>query len=191
MINELELEKKEENFFEQRKPLSIIDFAGNFDDLANRSVEEKLRGAASEEYTSIDYLEKTSKSILRTIALYLKTSNPLHWFFLVFFCMVVTAILFLFDLALETGLDLRMKISTTDSSLWNMFIWVGSAVSLILLSTSVGYFISADADGSGIPEVKTVISGINIYRYFSVEAFVAKIIGLYAALVGGKNITNK
>jgi hypothetical protein len=55
------------------------------------------------------------------------------------------------------------------------------------LATSVGYFISADADGSGIPEMKTVFSGINIYRYFSFNAFIGKTIGLFAGLVGGKN----
>ena len=60
-----------------------------------------------------------------------------------------------------------------------------SSVFFLLIATSVGYFISSDADGSGIPEVKTVISGISIYRYFSVEAFVAKVIGLFAALIGG------
>lgn len=185
MINEIEIEKKEE-YFEKRKPVSIIEFAGNLDDLANRSVEEKLKGAASEEYTSIDYLEQTSKSIMKTISLYLKTSNPSHWLFLVVFCIVITSILFLFDLILEAGLDIRLKLCTTNNSLMNMIIWIGSAVSLISIAASVGYFISSDADGSGIPEVKTVISGISIYRYFSVEAFVAKVIGLYAALIGGK-----
>ena len=68
MINEIESGKKEENFFEKRKPVSIIEFAGNLDDLGNRSVEEKLKGAASHEYTSIDYLEQTSKSIMKTIS---------------------------------------------------------------------------------------------------------------------------
>lgn len=58
----------------------------------------------------------------------------------------------------------------------------------MLLATSAGYFISSDADGSGIPEMKTVLSGINIYRYFSFNAFIGKVLGLYAALVGGKNI---
>lgn len=185
MINEIELEKKVENFFEKRKPVSIMEFAGNLDDLANHSVGEKLKDAASNEYTPIDYLEKTSKSILKTITLYLRTSSPVNWLFLIFFSVIITTILFLFDLALEAGLDLRLKIATTNSSLWNMIFWVGSSVSMLLLATSVGYFISSDADGSGIPEVKTVISGISIYRYFSVEAFVAKVIGLYAALIGG------
>ncbi len=35
--------------------------------------------------------------------------------------------------------------------------------------------------------MKTVLSGINIYRYFSFNAFIGKIIGLFAALVGGIN----
>ena len=38
----------------------------------------------------------------------------------------------------------------------------------------------------GIPEVKTVLSGFNIFRYFSLETFIAKIIGLYFSMVGGE-----
>jgi H+/Cl- antiporter ClcA len=54
------------------------------------------------------------------------------------------------------------------------------------LATSPGHFISKEADGSGIPEVKTVLSGFNIFKYFSFEVFIAKIIGLYFSMVGGK-----
>ena len=60
-----------------------------------------------------------------------------------------------------------------------------SGIIFLLLATSVGYFISADADGSGIPEMKTVLSGMNIYRYFSFNALIGKVIGLFAAITGG------
>jgi len=56
------------------------------------------------------------------------------------------------------------------------------------LATSVGYFVTPDADGSGIPEMKTVLSGITIYKYFSFETLIAKMVGLYACLVAGKKI---
>lgn len=63
---------------------------------------------------------------------------------------------------------------------------MASAIFLFMIATSVGYFISSDSDGSGIPEMKTVLSGIDIYRYFSFNAFIGKLIGLFSALVGGK-----
>jgi len=63
--------------------------------------------------------------------------------------------------------------------------WVITAVILFLLASSVGYFITPNADGSGIPEMKTVLSGIPIYRYFSFDTLIAKMLGLWAVIAGG------
>ncbi len=41
--------------------------------------------------------------------------------------------------------------------------------------TSLCMYFAPESDGSGISEVKTVLSGINIYRCFSVETFVANV----------------
>jgi len=90
-----------------------------------------------------------------------------------------------FDQLLLVGIEKRKLIALSGSSIFNLIFWILSAIAFFLIATSVGYFISADADGSGIPEMKTVLSGINIYRYFSFNAFIGKIIGLFAALVGG------
>ena len=70
----------------------------------------------------------------------------------------------------------------------NYFTWVITSVLFILCATSVGYFISPDADGSGIPEMKTVLSGVPIYRYFSFNAFVGKSLGIFAAIVSGASV---
>jgi H+/Cl- antiporter ClcA len=189
MLNESNrFQNKDELSFEPRKPLSIIDFASNLDDLANTSLEDKIRSMNNTNEFQVDYLERTSKSILKTIGYYLNTTNPLLWVFIVFFSLVLTLILFILDLLIGLGLDFRLSLCNNGSSFINLLIWVSSAVVFLLISTSMGYFITSDADGSGIPEVKTVISGISIFRYFSVEAFFAKIIGLYAAIMGGASI---
>lgn len=90
-----------------------------------------------------------------------------------------------FDKIITLGIEKRKLIALSGSSIFNFIFWIVTSVLFFLLATSVGYFISADSDGSGIPEMKTVLSGINIYRYFSFNAFIGKIIGLFAALVGG------
>ena len=33
------------------------------------------------------------------------------------------------------------------------------------IAASVGKWIASDAEGSGIPEMKAILSGINLYRY--------------------------
>lgn len=169
---------------EMRK-IDLTDLAGNLEDLSSKSIRDVIINSTEE--PNFDYLDKAgSRGIIKTIAYYLNMTNPLEWVFLVFFAFVITSILFIFDLILALSIQLRFDICTSgDNPFVNFIFWIGSAIVFILLATSTGYFISADADGSGIPEVKTVLSGINIYRYFSVEAFVAKILGLYAAIVGG------
>jgi len=37
----------------------------------------------------------------------------------------------------------------------------------MLISASMGRFVSKDAEGSGIPEMKSILAGVNIYRYLS------------------------
>ncbi len=80
----------------------------------------------------------------------------------------------------------RKLIASSENELFNYVFWVISCVVLFILATSTGYFISPDGDGSGIPEMRTVLSGIPIYKYFSFNTLIAKMVGLFACLVGGK-----
>lgn len=36
-----------------------------------------------------------------------------------------------------------------------------------MIAAAVGQFISRDAEGSGIPELKSILAGVNIYKYLS------------------------
>jgi H+/Cl- antiporter ClcA len=46
-------------------------------------------------------------------------------------------------------------------------------------------FVSKEVEGSGIPEIKAIIAGIQIPKYLNVNTGFAKIIGLMAALIAG------
>ena len=37
----------------------------------------------------------------------------------------------------------------------------------MMISASIGEYISRDAEGSGIPEMKVILAGVNIYKYLS------------------------
>ena len=93
-----------------------------------------------------------------------------------------------FDSIITVSVEKRLLIASSSNQIFNFIFYLISGIIFLLLATSVGYFISADADGSGIPEMKTVLSGMNIYRYFSFNAFIGKVIGLFAAITGGKMI---
>lgn len=45
--------------------------------------------------------------------------------------------------------------------------------------------LSVDAQGSGIPEVKTILSGINFYKYLSMKTLVAKVLGMVTIQAAG------
>lgn len=55
---------------------------------------------------------------------------------------------------------------------------MGSCVILALLSTTACGWISVEAQGSGIPELKTILSGVNIYKYLTPKTLIAKVLGL-------------
>lgn len=50
-----------------------------------------------------------------------------------------------------------------------------------MISASIGEYISRDAEGSGIPEMKVILAGVNIYKYLSFQTIVGKWIGVTAA----------
>jgi len=168
---------------QQHQNYMITNLVSSYDDLGRTSVENMIKNV---DRKNIDFLEQSeSKSLLHKIAFYFNLSNPLEWIFLLFFSVIVTIFILIFDKILLIGIHQRMLLTSTDNQIFNFLMWISTGIGLILLATCVGYFISADADGSGMPEIKTVFSGINIYKYFSFNAFIGKVIGLLCALIGG------
>ncbi len=168
----------------QHQNYMITNLVSSYDDLGRPTIVNMIKNVESQ---NIDFLEQSeSKGILHKIGVYLNLSNPVEWIFLTFFSVVITLFILIFDKILIFAIENRqMIISDTDNGFFNFILWISTAVILILIATSMGYFISGEIDGSGIPEIKTVLSGINIYRYFSFNAFVGKVIGLFCAIVGG------
>lgn len=169
---------------DQRSNYLLTTFASNYDDIARTSVENIIKQVGQKEIRD----KESSKGIINKIAYYFHLSNPLEWIFLLLFSIVVTIFLVCLDKLITVGFTKRKLIASTDSSIFNFIFWVSSAVLFFILATSVGFFISPDADGSGVPEMKTVLSGVNKYNYFSFNAFIGKSLGLFAALVGGASV---
>ena len=53
------------------------------------------------------------------------------------------------------------------------------------LAASVGEYISRDAEGSGIPEMKVILAGVNIYKFLSFQTIIGKYIGLFFGYCAG------
>lgn len=63
--------------------------------------------------------------------------------------------------------------------------WILSSVVLALISTAACGLISVQAQGSGIPELKTMLSGVNFYQYLELKTLLAKLIGLVTIQAAG------
>jgi len=56
------------------------------------------------------------------------------------------------------------------------------------LLTFAREYISREAEGSGIPELKAIMSGLNIFKYFSFQTYIAKAIGIIAGMSAGLSV---
>uniref|UniRef100_A0A7N5ZYX5 Chloride channel protein n=1 Tax=Anabas testudineus TaxID=64144 RepID=A0A7N5ZYX5_ANATE len=63
--------------------------------------------------------------------------------------------------------------------------WVLYPLMFIIFSSIFCHLVSPQAIGSGIPELKTILRGVVLKEYLTLKAFIAKVIGLTAALGSG------
>ncbi|XP_072226573.1 chloride channel protein-like [Leuresthes tenuis] len=63
--------------------------------------------------------------------------------------------------------------------------WVSYPLIFILFSSLFCHLVAPQAIGSGIPELKTILRGVVLKEYLTIKAFIAKVIGLTAALGSG------
>ena len=176
----------------QRTNFLLTDFASEYTDLERKSLRTQIMSLdqkkITQNITESEFDKKQPHNITYKIGYYLHLNNPKEWVFIIFFSIITSLFLVFLDKLILVSFQKRKFWSNTEYPLLNYFIWVITSIFFILCATSVGYFISPDADGSGIPEMKTVLSGVPIYRYFSFNAFVGKSLGIFAAIVSGASV---
>ncbi|XP_018109373.1 chloride channel protein ClC-Kb-like isoform X2 [Xenopus laevis] len=68
------------------------------------------------------------------------------------------------------------------------FSWVLFHVLLMMTSAAVAKYISPQAAGSGIPEIKVTLRGVVLAEFFTLRTFIAKLIGVTCTLAAGSTI---
>ena len=176
----------------QRTNFLLTDFASEYTDLERKSLRTQIMSLDQKKITQnikeSEFDKKQPHNITYKIGYYLHLNNPKEWVFIIFFSILTSLFLVFLDKLIIMSFKKRKIWSNTEYPFLNYFIWVITSVLFILCATSVGYYISPDADGSGIPEMKTVLSGVPIYRYFSFNAFIGKSLGIFAAIVSGASV---
>ncbi|KAG8429002.1 hypothetical protein GDO86_018580, partial [Hymenochirus boettgeri] len=68
------------------------------------------------------------------------------------------------------------------------FSWVLYHMLLMIVSAGVAKYMSPQAAGSGIPEIKVTLRGVVLAEFFTLRTFIAKLIGVTCTLAAGSTI---
>jgi chloride channel 2 len=93
------------------------------------------------------------------------------------------------DFCISSTFQLGVWLTTRTSLVSvNYVLWILYALPWCALSLTTVLYISPYAAGSGIPEMKSILSGIVSDQYLSFRTLVAKVVGLIAGFAGGLSI---
>ena len=113
-----------------------------------------------------------------------KYSMISEWLFLLLLGFLMAILSFGLDYCI-TVIHLTQKwlfLNCLDNKLLLITVWVGIPLVLVLFSVKFVSIVSPQAIGSGIPEIKTILRGVDLYEYLSLKVMLAKVIGLVAAI---------
>lgn len=110
--------------------------------------------------------------------------------FLILMACITSLLSIMIDLAIKYTVQLRLYLCVDSGYgfIPSFAIWIGFVLFFTMISASIGEFISKDAEGSGIPEMKSILAGVNIYRYLSFQTVIGKVIGLYSGFSASLSI---
>lgn len=83
------------------------------------------------------------------------------------------------------GVGQDALLALTDNIVGGFFIWLAFTITLMMTSILLTQYIGPAASGSGIPELKTLLSGIWLKNYLTLRVLAAKVIALPLAIGSG------
>jgi chloride channel 2 len=102
---------------------------------------------------------------------------------------LLTAVLgFIMDYFIQHLQFLRFYLASTGNVVYDMGIWVTFTVVLCMFAGFLCSRTPSVTEGSGIAEMKAVLSGIKIPKFFNVGTFATKFVALVLAIGGGLSI---
>ena len=93
------------------------------------------------------------------------------------------------DKSIDLLSDARVHASHDVGGFWLAYLmWIGSSLAMCLLSAACVQFLGPSAAGSGIPQMKCVLAGVQLHDYLTFRTLCAKVASLILALAGGLSI---
>ncbi|XP_034663623.1 chloride channel protein 2 isoform X7 [Drosophila subobscura] len=109
------------------------------------------------------------------------------WVFLALLGIIMALLSFIMDKGISICTNARIWLyrDLTSHPFVQYISWVSLPVCLILFSAGFVHLIAPQSIGSGIPEMKTILRGVQLKEYLTFKTLVAKVIGLTATLGSG------
>lgn len=130
---------------------------------------------------------------LKNVPVYLRVWRFLveeqSWLFLFMLGTFGALVVLFVDFSIDSLLNARtLATDMIASSIGRLAFWCAGAVVLALLAGVSAHVISPHAAGSGIPEMKCILSGMSLTHYLSFRTFFAKLLGLICAISSGLSV---
>jgi len=95
--------------------------------------------------------------------------HPNHWIYLIILGFLTALSVSVFEHVVYLVNRYKRRLITEYELSWisGYLLWILFCVFFTMISASIGEYISRDAEGSGIPEMKVILAGVNIYKYLS------------------------
>nr|XP_005544750.1 PREDICTED: chloride channel protein ClC-Kb isoform X4 [Macaca fascicularis] len=112
------------------------------------------------------------------------------WYFLMVLGVLMALVSYAMDLAVGSVVQAHEWLygEIGDSHLLRYLSWTVYPVALVSFSSGFSQSITPSSGGSGIPEVKTILSGVVLEDYLDIKNFGAKVVGMCCTLACGSTL---
>ncbi|CAN2387978.1 voltage-gated chloride channel activity [Pristimantis euphronides] len=112
------------------------------------------------------------------------------WYFLFALGVIMALISFTMDFTVSKMLNAQrwLQHELGGNTLLRYLSWVVYPIALVSFSTGFAQSITPHSGGSGIPELKTILTGVILEEYLTIKNFGAKVIGLTCTLSAGSTM---
>lgn len=114
--------------------------------------------------------------------------NPTVILALIFLGLSTALLCFFIDYSIQTLEYLRTYLLMTNNYIADFGIWILFCIVFTEIACFFTSFLSVGCQGSGVPEMKAIMSGVKIRRFFSIKTLAYKSIGIILAIGGGLSI---
>lgn len=160
----------------------------------NPNRQEKANFIITDLFTNIDQVTKQAfssegkKSSLKVFLTSSHVLNPTILFALIILGLIISLFSFFMDFIVQKLQNLRLYFCSFDNEIYNLGFWIFFCVVFSELACFFSSVLNKDSQGSGIPEMKAILSGVKLRSFMSRKTLFGKVFGVVFATGGGLSI---